>query len=144
MINSRKIEDLLPIVQTMCREFVEKCDKAGIDVIITSTYRDAESQAVLYARGRENSKIFAKNSRIVTNAKPGQSYHNWRVAFDFVPIVNGKAVWNDTALFTQCGKIAESVGLEWAGRWTRFREMAHCQFTGGLKISDFQNGKTIR
>jgi peptidoglycan L-alanyl-D-glutamate endopeptidase CwlK len=107
-------------------------------VLITSTYRNAESQNALYAQGR------TLPGKKVTNAKGGQSFHNWRVAFDFVPIVNGKAMWADTALFTKCGEIAESVGLEWAGRWKgRMIEMAHCQFTDGLSLADFQNGKLM-
>lgn len=137
MINSRRIEDLLPPVQKMCREFVTRCNSAGIDVLITSTYRDHESQAALYAQGRTTP------GKQITDAKPGQSFHNWRVAFDFVPIVNGKAQWSDTRLFRRCGEIAESVGLEWAGRWRRFKELAHCQYTQGLTISDFESGKTI-
>jgi peptidoglycan L-alanyl-D-glutamate endopeptidase CwlK len=137
MINSRKLEDLHPKVKTLCENFVKTCAKVGIDVIITSTYRDGESQNALYAQGRTTP------GKIVTNAKAGQSFHNWRVAFDFVPVVNGKAQWNDTALFTKCGQIAEALGLEWAGRWTRFREMPHCQYTGGLSLQDFQQGKTL-
>lgn len=137
MINSRKIEDLHPHVAKLCKEFVAKCDEAGIDVLITSTYRDHASQAAIYAQGR------TAPGKKVTNAKPGQSWHNWRVAFDFVPIVNGKAQWNDLKTFEKCGLIAESLGLEWAGRWTRFREMAHCQYTGGLTLKDFQAGKTF-
>ena len=78
-----------------------------------------------------------------TNAKAGQSFHNWHVAFDFCPIVGGKAVWNDDALWTKCGEIAEGVGLEWAGRWKKFNETAHCQYTGGLSLADFQAGKTL-
>lgn len=137
MINSRKIEDLHPKVAKMCQEFIKKCDEQGIDILITSTYRDAESQDELYAQGR------TKPGKIVTKAKGGQSFHNWRVAFDFVPLLNGKPAWNDTALFTRCGEIGESVGLEWAGRWVRFKELAHFQYTNGLKLSDFQNGKTL-
>lgn len=137
MINSRKIEDLHPKVADMCRQFIAKCDEQGIDILITSTYRDAESQNELYAQGR------TKPGKIVTKAKAGQSFHNWRVAFDFVPLLNGKPNWNDTALFTRCGEIGESVGLEWAGRWVRFKELAHFQYTGGLKLVDFQNGKTL-
>lgn len=137
MINSRNINDLHPKVAAMCSEFLNRCKAKGIDVIITSTYRDHTSQAALYAQGRTTP------GRKVTNAKPGQSFHNWKVAFDFCPIVNGKAAWNDTALFTRCGEIAEGVGLEWAGRWVRFKELAHCQYTGGLKLADFQAGKTI-
>lgn len=137
MINSRDIHDLHPIVRVKAEEFIRKCRFAGIDVILTSTYRDDESQNAIYAQGRTAS------GKIVTNAKGGQSYHNWRVAFDFVPVVGGKAVWNDQELWQKCGVIGESLGLEWAGRWKRFKEMPHFQYTGGLKISDFQAGKTL-
>lgn len=137
MINSRKLEDLHPKVKTLCEKFIASCAKQGIDVLITSTYRDGESQNELYAQGR------TKAGKIVTNARAGQSYHNWRCAFDFVPIVNGKAQWNDVALFTKCGEIAENVGLEWAGRWKKFKEMPHCQYTGGLSLFDFQQGKVL-
>jgi peptidoglycan L-alanyl-D-glutamate endopeptidase CwlK len=91
----------------------------------------------LYAQGR------TAPGKKVTNAKGGQSFHNWKVAFDFCPIVNGKPNWNDVALYTKCGEIAESVGLEWAGRWKSFKELAHCQYTGGLTLHDFQQGKTL-
>ena len=142
MINSRKIEDLHPKVQAMATAFIAKCRANGIDVLITSTYRDLESQQALYDQGRSIASK-ARGEKIVTNAKAGQSFHNWRVAFDFVPIVCGKACWNDTSVFERCGAIAESVGLEWAGRWKTFKELAHCQYTGGLTLADFQSGKTL-
>jgi peptidoglycan L-alanyl-D-glutamate endopeptidase CwlK len=141
MINSRKIEDLHPIVKAKAEQFIKKCDAAGIDVLITSTYRDHESQSELYAQGR------TKPGKIVTKAKAGQSWHNWRVAFDVVPLRNGKPVWGtsgvDGELWEKVGKIGESVGLEWAGRWKTFKEYAHFQYTGGLTLADFQNGKTL-
>lgn len=137
MINSRSLSDLHPKVAAMCSEFINRCKAENIDVIITSTYRDAASQNELYAQGR------TKPGRKVTNAKAGQSFHNWRCAFDFCPIVNGKCQWNDAALFIRCGEIAESVGLEWAGRWKKMKELAHCQYTGGLSLADFQAGKTF-
>lgn len=142
MINSRNLNDLHPRVRAMAERFLGKCDDAGIDILVTSTYRDHESQAALYAQGR------TAPGRKVTNAKPGESWHNWRVAFDFVPMINGKPVWStdgaDWKLWETVGVIGESVGLEWAGRWKKFREFAHFQFTDGLKLADFQAGKTIR
>ena len=137
MINSRSLSDLNPKVAAMCSEFINSCKKNNIDIIITSTYRDAESQNALYAQGR------TLPGKKVTNAKAGQSFHNWRVAFDFVPIVGGKAIWNDDTLWTKCGEIAEGIGLEWAGRWKTFKETAHCQYTGGLTLADFQAGKSF-
>lgn len=136
MINSRNLFDLHPFVRLKAEKFIEECRHQGITALITSTYRDSASQDALYAQGR------TAPGKIVTNAKAGQSFHNWRVAFDFVPVVNGKAQWNDLDTFTKCGEIAESCGLEWAGRWKgKMREMAHCQYTGGLSLLDFQQGK---
>jgi peptidoglycan LD-endopeptidase CwlK len=135
MINSRAISDLNNATRLRATAFKAACAQAGIDILITSTYRDHEAQRALYAQGRTAS------GNIVTNAKPGQSWHNWRCAFDFVPIVNGKAQWSDKALFEHCGKIAESVGLEWAGRWKTFKEMAHCQYTVGATLADYQSGE---
>jgi peptidoglycan L-alanyl-D-glutamate endopeptidase CwlK len=134
---SRRIEDLEPKVADMCHAFVAECEKQGISVIITSTYRSNEEQAALYALGR------TKPGNRVTNAKPGQSLHNYKVAFDFCPIIHGKAVWNNAELFERCGEIGESVGLQWSGRFLTFRESAHFEFKGGLNLKDFQAGKKL-
>jgi peptidoglycan L-alanyl-D-glutamate endopeptidase CwlK len=141
MINSRSIDDLHPAVKRRARLFLDACKANGIDVLVTSTYRDAESQQALYDQGR------IKPGRKVTNAKPGQSWHNWRCAFDVVPIRNGKPVWgtagDDAALWQRIGKIGKQCGLEWAGDWVRFKEFPHFQFTGGLSLADLQAGKKI-
>lgn len=138
MVNSRSLNDLHPKVKTLAEQFIKDCAKIGIDVLIYSTYRDAASQNALYAQGRTT------KGHIVTNAKAGQSWHNWRCAFDFVPVVNGKAQWNDKAAYAKCGEIGEALGLEWAGRWTgKMRELAHMQYTGGLSLIDLQQGKTF-
>lgn len=141
MINSRSLDDLHPRVAEMARHFLEHCDAMGIDVLVTSTFRDAQSQSALYEQGR------TKPGRRVTNAKPGQSFHNWQVAFDVVPLRNGKPVWGTTGadgdLWEQIGKIGESVGLEWAGRWKKFREYAHFQYTGGHNLAWFQSGERL-
>ena len=137
---SRRIEDLTPAVQQRAKALVNAAKDAGIDLLITSTYRSNEEQAALYAQGR------TKPGAIVTNARPGDSYHNWRCAFDVVPLRNGKPVWGTTGpdgdLWRKVGELGESVGLEWAGRWTgKLREMAHFQYTGGLTLADFKAGK---
>ena len=138
MINSRDLKDLVEPAQTRARAFIAACKKQGIDVLITSTYRDYESQNALYAQGR------TKAGKRVTNAKGGQSWHNFKCAFDFVPLVNGKAQWNDLRTFRKCGEIAESVGLEWAGRWKSFPEMAHCQYTGGNTLAQLRAGAVVK
>jgi peptidoglycan L-alanyl-D-glutamate endopeptidase CwlK len=137
MIDSRKIEDLHPVVQDLCNKFIAKCQDAGIKVIITSTYRDNEKQTQLYNQGRTTS------GKIVTNAKAGQSIHNYRLAFDFCPVVDGKAAWQDTLLFIKCGKIGTDLGLKWGGNFKSIKDMPHFEYTNGLTLSDLQAGKTI-
>lgn len=137
MINSRNIADLHPRVQNLARNFIHECEDHGITLLVTSTYRDAESQNALYAQGR------TAPGKVVTNAKAGQSFHNWRVAFDVVPIVNGKAVWNDDALWKKIGAIGQECGLEWGGAWKSIHDTPHFQFTGGLKLADFQAGARL-
>jgi len=135
MINSRDIKALYPAVTEKAQELIDLCKKEHIDIILTSTFRDYASQNALYAQGRTT------KGKIVTNAKGGQSYHNFRVAFDVVPIVNGKAVWNDMRVWKRIGAIGKSIGLEWAGDWIHFKEYPHFQYTKGLSLADFRAGK---
>ncbi len=103
---------------------------AGIDYILTCTYRSDEEQDALYTHGR------TAPGPIVTNAQAGESAHNCKDvegkpaarAFDIVPVVNGKPDWDGShPVWEQAGEIGESVGLEWAGRWKSFKEKPHFQ-----------------
>lgn len=135
---SRSLDDLIPIVKKKAEQFLEECHKQGLDILIYCTLRSKEEQDGLYAQGR------TKPGKIVTNARGGESFHNYGCAFDFVPLVAGKSAWDDTNLYRKAGVIAESVGLEWAGRWTgKLRETAHCQYTGGLSLAQLKNGAKV-
>ena len=128
-MSSRKLTDLHPQMQPMVTRFLANARAAGIDLLVTCTYRSNEEQAALYAIGR------TKPGRIVTNAKPGRSTHNntlngkpAALAVDVVPLRDGKPVWSASdPVWKRVGEIGEKVGLEWAGRWTTFREYPHFQ-----------------
>lgn len=138
MVDSRDIKDLVLKVQGLCNQFIAKCKEAGITVIITSTYRDNEKQTQLYNQGRNGNP-----GKIVTNAKAGQSIHNYRLAFDFCPMINGQAAWQDTLLFIKCGSIGKSLGLIWGGDFKSIKDIPHFEYTNGLSLADLQAGKTI-
>ena len=83
-------------------------------------------EAAEYAKGR------TAPGKIVTNAKPGQSKHNHTdndapasLAYDCVPVVNGKAQWSNSKLINRVGELGEKAGLVWAGRWKSFKEYVH-------------------
>jgi peptidoglycan L-alanyl-D-glutamate endopeptidase CwlK len=132
------LDDLLPQVRTRVDAFIAACEDQGIDLLVTSTYRDFDSQAALYAQGRTAA------GRRVTNAPAGHSYHNYRCAIDVVPLINGKPNWNTkNPVWQQLGQLGADSGLEWAGHWRSFPEYAHFQYTGGLAIAALLGGATI-
>jgi peptidoglycan L-alanyl-D-glutamate endopeptidase CwlK len=137
MMNSRSLDDLAPPAKQRAEAFIAAAKVKGIDLLVTSTYRDNDSQNALYAQGRTTP------GKIVTRAKAGQSWHNWRCALDVVPLVNGKAIWDDQAVWKQIGEIGKSCGLEWAGDWKTFKEYPHFQYTGGLTLAQLNQGATI-
>lgn len=130
MINSRDPKELTSQAQALWHQLHDECAKVGIDLILTSTYRDVESQNDLYAIGR------TKPGKIVTNARGGESFHNYRIAFDVVPVVNGKASWNDLSLWKRVSGIGKKLGLV-SGADFSIRDYPHFQLAG-YRI---QNGK---
>lgn len=138
MINSRSLDDLISPAKERVEHFLSLCKDEGIDLLVTSTYRDNESQTALYEQGRTTA------GKVVTNAKAGDSWHNWRCAVDVVPLVNGKPNWDGShPVWAKIGELGEQAGLEWAGRWRSFKELAHFQYTGGLTLTDLKEGKQI-
>jgi peptidoglycan L-alanyl-D-glutamate endopeptidase CwlK len=85
---SRSLADLAPPFRERAVDWLSECVHSGLDILITCTFRPFHEQADLYAIGR------TVPGRRVTNAKPGQSAHNYGLALDFVPMINGKPEWS--------------------------------------------------
>lgn len=108
MINIRKITDLHIVVRDLCYRHIDACKARGVELLVTSTLRDAEYQAYLYSIGR------TREGSIVTNMKL-IGPHAFGLAYDVVPIVNGKTVWDDDRLWAIAGKEGKKLGLIWGG-----------------------------
>ena len=119
---SRKIEDLTLEMQNLYREFAVLTAEAGIDFIITCTYRTQEEQDRLYRQGR------TAPGKIVTWTR--HSKHNERKAFDIAIMNAGKINWDEKA-YQKTGEIGESLGLIWGGRW-KSPDYPHFQFKEGV------------
>ena len=124
---SRDVGDLAPAVRALALAFLRECQGQGLDVLIYCTLRSNDEQSRLYASGR------TMPGPILTQARAGWSLHNPDVngqawAFDAVPTVGGKCLWDDRAALATMGRCGELVGLEWAGRWSgKMRESVHFQ-----------------
>lgn len=115
---SRAIEDLQPDLQVMARELLARCEAVGIPLVVTQTLRTFEEQQALYDQGR------TKPGKIVTNAKAGESPHNFGLAFDVAfKTPGGGVTWDGP--WQQVGGIGANIGLSWGGRWKGFKDFPH-------------------
>lgn len=80
--------------------------------VVQGTRTFAQQQAI-YDQGRTTP------GAVVTKARPGDSYHQYGLAFDVVPdAYKDLPNWNPGGdAWTTIGQIGESMGLTWGGRW---------------------------
>ncbi|TSE05429.1 M15 family metallopeptidase [Aquimarina algiphila] len=125
IITDRRIDTLHPLVRAKTKEFIIRAQNdLGIKLRVTSALRTWEEQTRLYNKGRS-----ASGNR-VTNAKAGESYHNYGLAFDVVEIKNGKAIWNNPN-WEKIGQLGKSLGFEWGGDWVGLVDKPHFQMRFG-------------
>ena len=112
------IESLEPEIKTRAERLLAKAKEQGLNIRITETFRSVKKQDEYYNKGRTSS------GSKVTNAKGLQSYHQYGLAFD-VSFVGSNAYPNDNAIWEKLGKIGESLGLVWGGR---FNDKPHFEY----------------
>lgn len=125
--------DLMPLVKLKADAIVAEMAAKGHTVRMVEGYRSIERQNELYAQGRTTA------GAVVTNAKGGQSFHNYGVAVDFVFRKEGYNA-SDT-LWALLGKVGKLQGFEWGGDWQGFVDRPHFELKLGYTLADFQNGK---
>ena len=132
-----------PLLRTELANILSEIAQGGVSIRLTQTLRTIQEQNDLYAIGR------TKPGKIVTNAKGGQSYHNWGLSCDFCLLhKDGSISWNmhedldkdGIADWMEVVKIFEKYGWEWGGKW-KFKDTPHFQKTFGKSIKDLQNCK---
>lgn len=132
-MSSSTISSLHPRVEAQARRFLELTRAAGMDVRIYATFRSWDEQDRLFAQGRW------APGQIVTNARGGDSYHNWGFAFDAAPFENDE-MSTDTQQFIRMGRLGQQAGLEWGGTFISLVDYPHFQNTFGLNTWDLLNG----
>lgn len=155
---NKKIETLHPKI----REDAQKCiDLANsrltgrAKVFVVYCLRTNKEQDDLYSLGRTKVNPDGKSASRplgykVTNAKGGQSIHNYGLALDFALMVDGKTLsWNDVVDYDgdnvsdwmEVVKSFEENGWEWGGRWSSFIDKPHLQKTFGHSWRDLRSAK---
>lgn len=129
-ITLERIEDFHPdFREDLKNQYLEINSKLPKHVRLRFAYtlRTNKEQDDLFAQGR------TKKGKIITNAKGGESIHNYALAFDIVLLYdldkNGTfetAVWQGK-YFDKVVSHFKAYGWEWGGDWKRFKDNPHFQ-----------------
>lgn len=127
------------VFATKCQELLDSCATQDIIMVPYSGFRTLEEQAKLWRQSRSTAEITQKIAalrtsecdyladiiekvgpqpmgRLVTNAIPGLSWHNWGKAMDCYRLRDGKASWISRD-YTNYGIIASGkpIHMKWGG-----------------------------
>lgn len=108
---------------------IAKCKAKGIQIEVVESFRTSTKQAEYFGMGRK-----------YTRSAGGNSKHQYGLACDVVPIVNGKPVWENKALWRKIGVEGEKLGLRWGGRWRHPYDPAHFEWTNGITTQELKAG----
>jgi peptidoglycan L-alanyl-D-glutamate endopeptidase CwlK len=126
-----RIAKLHPNVRNEMTNIINECNKA---LTGRSQVRIAQGLRTF----AEQEALFQKRPK-VTNAKAGQSVHNYGFAVDIVLIIDGKdASWDvkkdwdgdKVSDWDECVKVFAKYGWSWGGNWTSFKDMPHFEKIG--------------
>lgn len=131
-ISKERIAKLHPKIREDVTKALMDLDKVHIRVRITQGYRTIAEQDKLYAQSR------TMPGPNVTNARGGQSWHNYGLAFDFCLMnPDGSVCFDDKSEdWAQATNIFKSHNFEWGGDWINFIDTPHFQRTYDMKIQE--------
>lgn len=127
-----KIDTLHPLIREEVRQLVDKINSqiltSSVKMIVTQGLRTFEEQ----------DKLFAQKPR-VTNAKGGQSIHNYGLAFDFCLAYGGRTIWDTVKDFDndkvpdwmEVVKVFKAAGYAWGGDFRSIVDKPHFEKTFG-------------
>lgn len=132
-----RLQQLHPICREKAIDAYNEAVKStpvGVHPFIDQTYRSFEESDHLYQQGRTTP------GEIVSNAKGGQSFHNYGLALDFHLQINGRDVWDETnPNWMVVVNVFKKYGFNWGGDFAgKFKDYPHLEYKGGYTLAKLQ------
>src|SRR2546430_6354057 len=125
-----RLNEVHPKLAEKVRQLAVQLAIEEIQLEVTQGLRSWDEQQKLYDQGRRNP------GRIVTKCPPGWSYHNFGLAVDVCPFVDGQPEWDDTqAAWKRIHEVARSLGLTTGADFPHFPDYPHLQLTGTFPVN---------
>lgn len=155
-----RIDELIPEARTPALHLIAGAADQGASVRVGLVYRSSAQQTVLFMQGRGHPLdtmnaaraavgwgpiTLEENSRTVTRAKAGSSWHEYRRAMDLVPIDSADdadlsdpdlPIW-DVPWWPGLGEIGKHLGFRWGGDWKN-PDRPHFQWSKGVTLAEMR------
>jgi len=122
--SQKRLDKVHPKLAQAVAAVINTLAAEGLKVEVVQGLRTFAEQDALFAQGR------TKPGKKVTNAKGGQSNHNYGLAVDLCPFVGNQPQWEDEAGFDRIGAAGKNPGLKWGGDWPKFPDRPHLELPG--------------
>lgn len=132
---SRIAELYQPFAEKMFNIYFNMYEKYGMRMRCTEGLRSYEKQQTLYDQGR---KVPGK---ILTNAKPGQSLHNFGLAADSCFVGNDPFLdhsFNGAVMWEAFGNFVKMESLAWGRYIPGIDDLVHVENRYGMALGDLQ------
>jgi peptidoglycan L-alanyl-D-glutamate endopeptidase CwlK len=139
--SAKNVATLHSKVQQLFKSWIAECQilaKAhGYEYKAISGNRTWDEQAKLYAQGRTTP------GKVVTNAKPGYSNHNYGIAVDMGVFKAGKYLDASSpaeaeGFHAKAAQVAEKYDIIWGGHWKTFKDYPHFEYDTGKTLSQLR------
>jgi peptidoglycan L-alanyl-D-glutamate endopeptidase CwlK len=131
-----RLELVHPKLAEAIRKMADMLSVEGIEIRVTQGYRSWTDQLNLWMKGRDVTGQVTDRSKVVTNAPPGHSYHNFGLAVDVAPFTDNTPDWNlNHPVWKRIVTVGKSLGLTAGAEWRTFPDWPHFQLTGTLPVS---------
>lgn len=124
------LEALHPYFRDKILQLISLARSKGIELAVVETYRTHAKQNEYKTMGKK-----------FTRMRGGSSKHQYGLAVDLVPMVNGQPQWHNMQLWRKVGVMGERLGLRWGGRWRSPFDPGHFEWTAGFSPEDLAKGK---
>ena len=125
-----RLQNVMPTLADKINTMAEMLAQEGITIRVVQGLRTWAEQDALYAQGR------TVPGKIVTNAKGGQSWHNYGCAVDCAPMnPDGTVDWDAShPQWKRMEVVGVSLGLTSGANWVRLVDAPHFQLTGPFPV----------
>jgi len=135
-ISETRLGEVHPQLAARVRKMADRLLEEGIEIQVTQSLRSWSEQQGLYNQGRDANGNIIDKLKVVTNARPGHSWHNFGLAVDVAPFDSSIPDWNAShPAWKRIVAVGRSLGLTSGSEWRTFPDWPHFQYTGHLPES---------